>query len=62
MRFKINKQVYRKRISELDTEYSSGWYTEEKYRRYEIYDTKTKKYITINQFAEIAKEKEMDNE
>ena len=62
MRFKINRQVYRKRISELDTEYSSGWYTEEKYRRYEIYDTKKEKWITINQFAEIAKEKEIGNE
>ena len=62
MRFEIRKTVYRKRISELDTEYSIDFYTEEKYRKYEIYDTKKEKWITINQFAEIAKEKEIGNE
>jgi len=58
MRFEIRKTVYRKHIPEL----GGTWYTEEKYRKYEIYDTKKEKWITINQFAEIAKEKEIGNE
>jgi len=55
MRFEINKIVYRKRIEEL----SGGWYTEEKYRKYKIYDTKKEKWISIDEFIEIAKEKEI---
>ena len=62
MRFEICKKVYKKRISELDTECSSVWYTEKQYRTYEIYDTKKEKWITIDEFAEIAKEKEKGNE
>ena len=55
MRFEVNKIVYRKNIKELE----GMWYTEEKYRRYEIYDTKTEKWISIDEFIEIAKEKEI---
>ena len=55
MRFKIHKSIYRKLITEL----GDGWYSEEKYRVYKIYDTKTEKWITIDEFAEIAKEKEI---
>ena len=55
MRFKIHKSIYRKLITEL----GDGWYSEEKYRVYKIYDTKTEKWITTDEFAEIAKEKEI---
>ena len=54
MRFEICKQVYRKNITEL----GGTWYTEEQYRTYEIYDTKTEKWITIDEFSKIAQEKE----
>lgn len=55
MRFEIHKSTYRKSIREL----GNGWYSEEKYRVYKIYDTKTEKWITTDEFAEIAKEKEI---
>ena len=55
MRFQICKTVYRKHIPEL----GGTWYTEEKYRKYEIYDTKKEKWITIDEFSKIAKEKEI---
>tara|TARA_R110000824_G_scaffold147810_4_gene317320 strand:+ start:172 stop:357 length:186 start_codon:yes stop_codon:yes gene_type:complete len=58
-RFEICKIVYRKRMPELDTVYSSGWYTEEQYRNYQIYDTKKEEWISIDKFTEIAKEKEI---
>jgi|TARA_R110000824_G_scaffold61170_1_gene162952 hypothetical protein len=58
MRFEIRRQIYRKSINEL----SGNWYTDEQYRKYEIYDTKKEKWITIDKFAEIAKEKEIGNE
>jgi len=53
MRFQIYKQVYRKNIKEL----GGTWYTEEQYRTYNIYDTKKEKWITIDEFSKIAKEK-----
>ena len=55
MRFQINKIVYRKRLDDLD----ASWYSEERYRKYRIYDTKTKKWITTDEFVKIAKEKEI---
>ena len=55
MRFEIHKSTYRKRIREL----GSGWYSDEKYRKYKIYDTKTEKWITTDEFIEISKEKEI---
>tara|TARA_R100001594_G_C3932262_1_gene238465 strand:- start:520 stop:696 length:177 start_codon:yes stop_codon:yes gene_type:complete len=55
MRFEIHKSTYRK----LDRELGAGWYSDEKYRVYKIYDTKTKKWITTDEFIEISKEKEI---
>jgi hypothetical protein len=54
-RFEIHQSTYRKRIQEL----GAGWYTDEKYRIYKIYDTKNEKWITIDEFTQIAKEKEI---
>ena len=56
-RFEICKQTYRKSIKEL----GNGWYSDEKYRVYKIYDTKTQKWINIDEFIEIAKEKELND-
>ena len=53
-RFEICKIVYRKAIKDLPT-----WYTEEQYRNYQIYDTKTMEWISVDEFSEIAKEKEI---
>ena len=54
-RFEICKTVYRKSIKEL----GNNWYSEEKYRKYQIYDTKNQKWISIDEFIDIAKEKEI---
>ena len=52
-RFEIHRSLYRKAIPEL-----RGYYTEEQYQVYKIYDTKKEEWISIDDFAEIAKEKE----
>ena len=52
-RFEISKVVYRKADREIPTLHS-----EEQYRVYKIYDKKIQKWISIDDFAEIAKEKE----
>ena len=58
MRFEIRRQIYRKSINEL----SGNWYTDEQYRKYEIYDTKKESRSHNIRFAEIEKEKEIGNE
>ena len=52
-RFEIHRSLYRKAIPEL-----RGYYTEEQYQVYKIYDKKIQKWISVDDFAEIAKEKE----
>ena len=52
-RYESSKVVYRKADRDYPTLHS-----EEKYRVYKIFDWKIRKYISVDDFAEIAKEKE----